>query len=219
MTTAYSPIFSLPFFSLPLLLKLSVRSLGALFTAFFLMLLIAPKSYSSDQISQASNDDNLEQGYISCSHITAENLTVLQLAQRGLTQAVALKELPFNHRKAKQRLAVVYKLVEEQGILNAYSIVNSNFARCAKLAHEVRGVPAKDMLEYGYYFCAGENKLRYETILRINDGFNLDKVLAETPDSHFDVAISYFKLIEQKGILASFDYTANNFKACLKRIL
>ena len=62
------------------------------------------------------------------------------------------------------------------------------------------------------------DKIRYEIILRINESFDIDRVLKETPDSHFDVAIQYFKLIENKGLLASFDYTANNLKACIEQI-
>ena len=150
--------------------------------------------------------------------LTVEQLTVLQLAQRGITQQEALDTLPFGQKKAKNRVKEVYALLEKEGILNTYSAVNSNYARCAKLVYEAKGAPAKDLLEYPYYFCAGENKVRYEIILRINESFNIDRVLSATPDSHFDVAIQYFKLIENKGLLAGFDYTANNLKACVKQI-
>jgi hypothetical protein len=160
----------------------------------------------------------MKHDFISCTMLTVEQLTILQLAQRGITQADALDTLPFAQKKAKYRVAEVYALLNKEGILNAYSLVNSNYARCAKLVYEANGAPAKDLLEYPYYFCAGENKVRYEIILRINKSFNIDRVLADTADSHFDVAIQYFKLIENKGLLAGFDYTANNLKACVNQI-
>lgn len=179
-----------------------------------MLLLHAPTSLSS---SPASTSD-ISHDFISCAFLTVEQLTILQLAQRGISQQVALETLPLSRAKAKERIAGVYSLLDREGILNAYSLINSNYARCSKLVYEAKGVPAKDLLEYPYYFCAGENKIRYEIILRINESFDIDRVLKETPDSHFDVAIQYFKLIENKGLLASFDYTANNLKACIEQI-
>lgn len=150
--------------------------------------------------------------------MTAEYLTTLQLYQRGISEEQALKEIPFSSRGAKERLQQIYQLARSESILDSYSFINTNFARCAKQAHKTFGIPAKDTVDYGYYFCAGENKIRYEIILHINASFDLDKVLSQTPDTHLDTAISYYNLIKEKGILAAFDYTANNFKACLKRL-
>lgn len=175
--------------------------------------------FNTSQASQTEQQDvEIPHDYITCAMLTIEQLTVLQLAQRGVSAQDALEILPFGQKKAKQRVEEVYALLSGEGILNAYSLVNSNYARCAKLVYEVKGSPAKDLVEYPYYFCAGENKVRYEIILRINASFDIDRVLAETPDSHFDVAIQYFKLIETKGLLAGFDYTANNLKACINQI-
>ena len=179
-----------------------------------LLLLIAPIAFSKE----APSAPDIPHDYISCAFLTLEQLTILQLAQRGINQETALETLPLSRAKAKDRIKTVYNLLEQEGILNAYSVINSNYARCAKLVYEAKGTPAKDLLEYPYYFCAGENKIRYEIILRINQSFDIDKVLSETPDSHFDVAIQYFKLVENKGLLASFDYTANNLKACVQQI-
>lgn len=179
-----------------------------------LLLLHAPTSLSSSP----SSTSDIPHDFISCAFLTVEQLTILQLAQRGISQQVALETLPLSRAKAKERIATVYSLLDREGILNAYSLINSNYARCSKLVYEAKGAPAKDLLEYPYYYCAGENKIRYEIILRINESFDLDRVLSETPDSHFDVAIQYFKLVENKGLLASFDYTANNLKACIQQI-
>lgn len=185
--------------------------------ALFLVLLALQCNTALARSDQRANPD-IPHDFISCTMLTIEQLTVLQLAQRGIPQNDAINTLPFGQKKAKQRVIEIYELLDKEGILNAYSLVNSNYARCAKLVFEAKGAPAKDLLEYPYYFCAGENKLRYEIILRVNATFNIDQVLLETPDSHFDVAIQYFKLIENKGMLASFDYTANNLKACVNQI-
>lgn len=182
-----------------------------------LLLIVASSASAPFAISEELSAD-LEHDFISCSMLTTEHLTLLQLAQRGLNEREALAELPFRNKNAKARVSQVYALIAQEGILDAYSLVNSNYARCAQLVFEAKGKPAADLLEYPYYFCAGENRVRYEIILRINQSFNLDLVLAQTPDAYFDVAINYFKLIKNKGLLASFDYTANNLKACLSQI-
>lgn len=157
----------------------------------------------------------LSQDYISCAIITSEHLTSLQLYQRGVPVDLALESLPNIKGEAKKRVHYLYSLAKKIGILNTYADINTNFARCATLAYQQQGQPAADQVEYGYYFCAGENKIRYEIILYTDRYMDLDRVLKKTPDTHFKVAIDYYKLIEQKGILAAFDLTANNLKSCL----
>lgn len=189
--------------------------LNLMLAALILALILSSTASASDAKQDAAL---IAHDFISCSVLTVEQLTILQLAQRGISKEEALEVLPFSQKKAQQRVEQVYSLIEQEGILNSYSMVNSNYARCAKLVYEAKGAPAADLLEYPYYFCAGENKVRYEIILRINQYFDIDRVLAQTPDSHFDVAIQYFKLVENKGLLSSFDYTANNLKACLNQL-
>jgi len=159
-------------------------------------------------------DTTFEHNYISCAQSTVETLTIVQLAQRGLLESDALSELPAR-RPTKQRIKDIYALINKEGILNTYSFVNSNYARCARLVYEREGIPAKDLASYRYYFCAGENKIRYEILLHTNEKFDLDYVVSNTPDSHLDTAITYFNLAHQQGLLAAFDYTANNLKSCI----
>lgn len=163
----------------------------------------------------ASSTSDASHDYISCAVITSEYLTILQLYQRGIDQKTALETLPLSNSAQKDNLRTLYEAIRKDGVLNTYSAINSNFARCATHVAAERGEPEKNTLEYNYYFCAGENKLRYEIILYTNESYDIDAVLKQIPDSHFDVAINYFRLIENQGLLAAFDYTANNFKACL----
>lgn len=109
-------------------------------------------------------------------------------------------------------------MVDQLGILNVYADINTNYARCASLVHSRNGVPAQDKLEYGYYYCSGENKRRFEILLNSNKYHTLDRVLEATPITHQDIAMRYMNLIKTKGLLAAFDYTANNLKACLNNL-
>jgi hypothetical protein len=165
-----------------------------------------------------SSQNNFEQTYASCSAITSEYLTLIQLYQRGIQVDQALASMPFQTAGSKERVIELYALIKELGVIDTYVQVNTNFARCSRLVYETSGTPETNTEEHAYYFCAGENKVRFEAILQVNQSYDLNKVLAATPDTHMDVAISYFNLIQDKGILAAFDYTANNFKACLKQV-
>jgi hypothetical protein len=159
-----------------------------------------------------------EHSYASCSAITSEYLTLIQLYQRGIGIDQALGALPFKAEASKSRATELYALIKKLGVIDTYVQINTNFARCSRLVYEQSGTPEQGNEEYGYYFCSGENKVRFETILTVNETYDLNKVISATPDSHMDVAITYFNLIKDKGILAAFDYTANNFKACLKQL-
>lgn len=162
--------------------------------------------------------EQIEQDYVSCSIITSEHLTTLQLYQRGVTLETALESLPRITRNGQKRVRYIYRLADGIGILNAYADINTNYARCSTQVYKQQGKPILDELNYGYYFCAGENKIRYEILLHTDRYMNLDRVLQKTPETHMNVAIEYFKLIENKGLLAAFDFTANNLKACLNNL-
>jgi len=197
---------------------------------FIFCLTLNAKLFANDKITASQPQILAEQGYtkqfkknfkqshLSCAIITSEHLTTLQLFQRGLPKAAALKSLPNISREARKRVDYVYDLANSIGILNAYSDINTNFSRCSTLVHQVKGRPAADLKERDYYFCSGENKLRFEIILLINQNRSLDNIYSKIPVSHYLVARNYAKLIDNKGILAAFDLTANNLKACLNLI-
>lgn len=186
----------------------------ALTRSFLLSTLVAALPQSLHAQAPVSNNDDFNHTFTSCAQSTVETLTIVQLAQRGVSRTDALDVLPAS-KTAKHRIAHVYDLISTEGMLNTYSFVNSNYARCARLVYERNGLPAADQGEYRYYFCAGENKVRYEVLLHASQKFDIDYVIANTPDTHFDTAIRYFKLADEQGLLAAFDYTANNLKACI----
>tara|TARA_R110002049_G_scaffold8781_3_gene46752 strand:+ start:612 stop:1235 length:624 start_codon:yes stop_codon:yes gene_type:complete len=159
-----------------------------------------------------------KQSFLSCSIITSEHLTALQLYQRGLPKELALASLPGISRDGKKRLDYVYSWAKRIGILNAYADVNTNYARCSTLVYEQNGQPAADLKEHAYYFCSGENKIRYEIILKLDKQMSMNEITHKLPARYTQVAERYKILISDKGMLAAFDLTANNLKACLQQI-
>ncbi len=168
--------------------------------------------------AQPGNSTQTKQTHLSCAIISSEHLTALQLFQRGLPKEVAIDALPNISRQGRKRVDYVYHLAKRIGTLNAYADINTNFARCSTLVHQAKGTPARDLAEYGYYFCSGENKLRFEIILMIDQGLSEATLRSEIPSSHHKTLTSYQQLIAQDGNLAAFDLTANNLKACLQQI-
>tara|TARA_R110001592_G_scaffold137324_1_gene355236 strand:+ start:21433 stop:22056 length:624 start_codon:yes stop_codon:yes gene_type:complete len=160
----------------------------------------------------------LKQSFLSCSIITSEHLTALQLYQRGLPKKLAIESLPSISRDGKKRLEYVYEWAKKIGILNAYADINTNYARCSTLVYEQNGRPAADLKEHAYYFCAGENKIRFEIILKLDKKMSMGEITNKLPSRYTQVTERYKRLINDKGMLAAFDLTANNLKACLQQI-
>jgi len=104
------------------------------------------------------------------------------------------------------------------GILNTYTDINTNFARCSTLVYQVKGKPAPDLKEHAYYFCSGENKVRFEVILKLDKHMSIDTIANALPPRYMHVITTYQKLIMSKGLLSAFDLTANNLKSCLQQI-
>lgn len=175
-------------------------------------------SHSHASTAPKSVKESFRHSFMSCSLITSEHLTTLQLYQRGLPLDAALKELPNISDDAKHRVRYLYDMVEKNGILNTYADINTNYARCAKLVHDVVGKPDPTLREHGYYFCSGENKIRFEILLLLDAGKTPGDIMKSIPDSHFHIVNQYQKLIQDKGTLAAFDFMANNLKACLQRL-
>lgn len=160
----------------------------------------------------------LKHSFLSCSIITSEHLTALQLYQRGLPKELALASLPGLSRDGKKRLGYVYDWAKKIGILNAYADINTNYARCSTLVYEKNGRPAPDLKEHAYYFCSGENKARFEIMLKLDRQMTIDDIIRNLPNRYIHVVKRYKNLIDEQGMLAAFDLTANNLKACLQQI-
>jgi len=204
---------------------MALRSTTHIYCFLYLLLFACFSGNSSAQTPDRASQNNTElykqnfkQSHLSCAIITSEHLTILQLFQRGLPKKLAIDSLPSISRGARKRVDYVYDLAKSIGVLNAYADINTNFARCSTLVHQIKGKPAVDQKERAYYFCSGENKLRFELILNINQQFSLDYIYKKIPASHYAVANNYKRLIDEKGVLAAFDLTANNLQSCLKLI-
>jgi hypothetical protein len=189
------------------------------FSLFWVSMSISTLASALDNTNKTGSQvKQVKQTFLSCAIITSEHLTALQLYQRGLPLQLAIESLPGISRDGKKRLEFVYELAGRIGILNAYADINTNFARCATLVYETKGKPAADLKEYAYYFCAGENKVRYEIILKLDRKFSVREITKDLPTRYHEVVRRYQKLIDAEGNLAAFDLTANNLKACLQQI-
>lgn len=186
--------------------------------SFILCLICSCLSLSAYSATNNEAKKKLKQSFLSCAIITSEHLTVLQLYQRGLPRDLAIEALPNITRAAKKRVKYVYDLAKKIGVLNAYADINTNFARCSTMVHQSKGRPAADLTEHSYYYCAGENKVRFELILLVNQNKTLDALISSFPSRYKATIINFYRLIKSKGSLAAFDLTANNLKACLNQI-
>lgn len=186
---------------------------------FQILLLFSNHTYANEP-AESPNKGNIASlhTYLSCALITSEHLTTLQLYQRGLPKKLALEALPNISRQGRKRVDYVYDFAKQVGVLNAYTDINTNFSRCAYLVHKTKGVPARDLKEYGYYFCSGENKVRFELLLYIDQGYTSEKLKTIIAKKHHHLIGEYQNLVKNRGNLAAFDLIANNLKACLQQI-
>ena len=206
--------------SLPSFTVIVLACLTLLSQACYAEQISQPNSTSKQKTSGDLSEyqSRFKQTHLSCAVISSEHLTALQLYQRGLPRKLAIESLPSISREGKKRLDYVYQLATRIGVLNAYADINTNFSRCSTLVHQYRGRPAPDLAEHAYYYCSGENKLRYEIILYIDKGLSQEELKQTIPESHHSVLRNYHRLIRRKGTLAAFDLTANNLKACIAQI-
>ncbi|UDL03498.1 hypothetical protein [Marinobacter sp. CA1] len=158
-----------------------------------------------------------QQSYESCSMITSEYVTVLQLLSRGFDGESLSEALPDISPQAGQRVRTLTRLVEEQGLVDTYSQINSEYARCARTVYQRRGKPQASSREGHFHFCAGENKVRYEVLMSAVVGADRREVLPQLASQHQAVANAVFDLYLQEGPLTVFDSLASELKACLNR--
>jgi len=160
----------------------------------------------------------VEHSFLSCAIITSEYLTALQLLQRGVSLQEAQSSLPKISRNGKKRLKSLYESAKKHGVLNTYADIHTNLARCASLVYQRKGLPAKDTTEYGYYYCAGEDKARFEILLYLDKGYSEEKIKTLVNPKHYEQIDRLKSLVTQKGMLAAFDLLSNNLKACIANI-
>lgn len=154
--------------------------------------------------------------YESCSMITSEYVTVLQLASRGLSGEVLKNTLPGLSEKAEDRIDALLRMAGNEGLVDTYSTVNSEYARCAAGVFESNGMPSQGSREAHFHFCAGENKVRYEVLLAALVGAPKEKVLAQLKPRHQEAATAIYDLHQSEGELVVFDSLGAELKYCLK---
>ncbi|WP_372995842.1 hypothetical protein [Marinobacter sp.] len=167
--------------------------------------------------SAAWTSESASQSYESCSVITSEYLTVLQLASRGLNAEALKQSLPGISSKAKQRVETLVGMAQQRGIAEAYSAVHSEYARCAKKVFDQRGLPAEGTREAHFHYCAGENKVRYEIILAAAIGAEEQEVIDQVRPVHRDAAEAIFAMNEQTSPEAMLDQLATELKECISQ--
>lgn len=159
-----------------------------------------------------------KQSYESCGLITSEYLTVLQLVSRGFTPENLKQALPDISPKAGKRVDRLVGMAKNDGLIDTYSTINSEYASCARKVFNDRGLPAKGSREAHFHRCAGENKVRYEVTIAALIGASRSDVVKQLDPSHRPDAEKIFREINSKGGLGTFDRLATELKRCLAAI-
>ncbi|PIE44325.1 MAG: hypothetical protein CSA50_00975 [Gammaproteobacteria bacterium] len=157
------------------------------------------------------------QTFQTCGIIASELLTSAQLFQKGIPLTTLYDSLPALTPAGKKRLDATYKQIQENGLIATYSVINSRFAKCAKSVFAERGKPSHTSPDLLFYYCAGENKLRYEYILALYANVERKELLAKVHKSKLKLASFMYDLNENEGTLATFDFSATELKKCMNR--
>lgn len=181
---------------------------------FFITSCIASTSQASDSLPTAS----AQHSYQSCTVITTELLTAAQFYNRGVPLPELIESLPDISPQGRSKLQSTYDLIKQTDLLSTYSAINSDYAKCAKQVYANQGKPPIGTTEHGYYFCSGENKLRYEIILAIFLKQTKEDVLPQVPKMRRDIANHYYDIANKKGLEAVFDLMASSLKHCVTQV-
>lgn len=166
---------------------------------------------------QASAADT-EHSFQSCTIITTELLTTIQFYEKGIPLELLIESLPDLSKEGEKRVRLSYQLAEQSTPLSSYSTINSDYAKCAKTVFSKHGKPKPTSIEYGYYFCSGENKLRYEIALSIYLKAKKEEVIPQLPKNRQQVGIHYFNLAEKESLESVFNLMANSLKHCVNQL-
>ncbi|WP_148862975.1 hypothetical protein [Marinobacter fonticola] len=156
-----------------------------------------------------------KQSFETCSMITSEYITVLQLVHQGFTGEQLLNALPGLSEGGATRVRELAKVADQDGLVDTFSSVNAEYARCSKQVFEQTGAPDPATREGHFYFCAGENKLRHEILLAATLEASKNEVLTQIPASRHRMARAIFELQDNQGTLAAFDAIGDELKYCL----
>ncbi|MDC0663311.1 hypothetical protein [Marinobacter sp. SS21] len=174
-----------------------------------MLMLASPLLPTSSQAAGAA------QSFESCSMITSEYLTVLQLMSRGFGRDTLMANLPEISEPAQARVNSLFSMVETDGLTESYSRINAEYSSCAKGVYQARGTPATGSREAHFYFCAGENKVRYEIVMAAVIGADRADVTPQLPPQYRPTVNALFDLHRSEGPLTVFDELASELKKCL----
>ncbi|MGP4842556.1 hypothetical protein ACTXGQ_00355 [Marinobacter sp. 1Y8] len=165
----------------------------------------------------AAADTASEQSFETCSMITSEYVTVLQLVAKGFTKPQLTKSLPGLSPAAEKRVTTLFDAAtaSESALIDTFSAVNAEYAKCSKRVYDRVGRPAPTSRESHFYFCAGENKLRYEILISATLDAPVSKVLPQLPGSREPIARAIYSLYYSDGPAAAFDAIGDELKYCL----
>lgn len=155
------------------------------------------------------------QSFETCSMITSEYVTVLQLVNQGFTEEELLSSLPGLTDGGAKRVRALVEASRKNGIAETFSAVNAEYARCSQRVYNKRGKPAPVSREGHFYFCAGENKLRYEILIAASLDAPEKDVVAQVPEQRRRIAQAIFELYQEEGLVAGFDAIGDELKYCL----
>lgn len=162
---------------------------------------------------------NAQQSFETCSMITSEYLTILQLTGRGLSAETLSHTLPDISKQAQKRIDELSRAVDQQGLASVYSSINAEYARCAKSVYERTGIPHALSRESHFYTCAGENKVRYQVLMSAVVGAAKPDILSQLAPSQRDAGRTIIELYQSSGALTVFDKLADELKFCINNNL
>ncbi|SDX43767.1 hypothetical protein SAMN04487960_109110 [Marinobacter mobilis] len=155
------------------------------------------------------------QSYESCSLITSQYLTVIQLLGRGFDEEMLQQTLPEITAESSARVAALGELVNNEGLTKTYTRVNVEFARCATAVYQQHGVPESGSREAHFHFCAGENKVRHEVLMAAMLEAPESAVRAQLPETHQSIVSPLYSLYGTDGADAVYDSLASELKLCI----
>ncbi|MCH8497231.1 MAG: hypothetical protein LAT63_02020 [Marinobacter sp.] len=158
------------------------------------------------------------QSFETCSLITSEYITVLQLLYRGFSGDALEQSLPGLSDAGRTRLQGLVQTVSEEGLLATYSTVNSEYARCGSRVYRQSGMPRPHSREAAFHYCAGENKVRYEILLALMVGGQVEEISNQLLPHYAQIVVALDELYRNQGALAAFDALASELKFCLNEI-
>lgn len=185
-----------------------------------LALALAPLAgLRAEAAGSASGPDYQHQSYETCSLITSEYVTLLQLIQRGFDRKALAQALPGLSEPARERMEALYRTVADEGLVETYSAVNAEYARCARAVHDRVGQPVRTSREGHFHFCAGENKVRYQVLMAAVVGGSAGEILPQLDAIHRPTAKALLQLYRDQGELAVFSALADELKHCINNNL